>query len=362
MITEQSEARLRAEIADQAADWFVELAEAELDTRAREAFIRWLQTSPAHAFAYLQVAALWEDAPLLDVRERRNRDELIALAKGEANVVPLGVMAGQITIATPTQAIVRQPRAGAVVVLAASVLVAVAGGTLVWHQLLNVPTYSTDIGEQRLIRLADGSTLELNARSNVRIHYSESERGVELSEGQLLARVARDAKRPFVVRSGDAEVRAVGTVFDVYRKASGTTVTVVEGTVAVALPRRAIRPRLEGGAPAVTSTSVPLMLQAGEQIRVTPSAPAEPIKADIAAAIGWTHRQLVFQRATLTEVVEEFNRYNPRPMVIKDAALADARIGGVFSSTDPTSLLLFVRSLPDVNVEETESEVRINRK
>ena len=59
---------------------------------------------------------------------------------------------------------------------------------------------------------------------------------VELVEGQALFRVAKDHARPFVVQTAGIRVRAVGTQFDVYRKASGTQVTVVEGRVAVFAP------------------------------------------------------------------------------------------------------------------------------
>ena len=60
---------------------------------------------------------------------------------------------------------------------------------------------------------------------------SDRQREVTLLEGQALFRVAKDRHRPFVVRAGDAQVRAIGTEFDVYRKQVATIVTVVEGRV-----------------------------------------------------------------------------------------------------------------------------------
>ncbi len=106
-----------------------------------------------------------------------------------------------------------------------------------WWQANRYPLYSTDIGERRSITLADGSTVDLNARSKLRIEFSSAERRVELLDGQALFQVAKDKQRPFIVHSGDATVRAVGTQFDVYRKDSGTTITVLEGRVAVYLQR-----------------------------------------------------------------------------------------------------------------------------
>jgi hypothetical protein len=93
--------------------------------------------------------------------------------------------------------------------------------------------YATGIGEQRTVTLSDGSTVELNSQSRLRVAFHPHERDVELLEGQALFHVAHDRTRPFLVQSEGAKVRAVGTQFDVYRKSDGTVITVVEGRVAV---------------------------------------------------------------------------------------------------------------------------------
>ena len=111
-------------------------------------------------------------------------------------------------------------------------LVLVIAGAI-WWQAEHFPIYATEIGERRSITLADGSTVDLNARSRVRIEFSKKERRVDLLDGQALFQVTKDKNRPFIVSSGDATVRAVGTQFDVYRRTNSTTVTVLEGRVAV---------------------------------------------------------------------------------------------------------------------------------
>jgi hypothetical protein len=58
-------------------------------------------------------------------------------------------------------------------------------------------------------------------------------------------------------------------------------------------------------------------------------------------------------------VLEEFNRYNRRQLVVEDRELGDFRISGVYSSTDPSSLIRFIRAQPGMRVEESDSEVRI---
>jgi transmembrane sensor len=229
--------------------------------------------------------------------------------------------------------------------LAASVLL-IAAALLVWMQMFR-GVYEAGIGEQRVIALEDGSQVDLNARSRLRVRFTDGVRSVDLLSGQALFRVAKDKARPFVVRSGNASVRAVGTQFDVYRKSAGTIVTVVEGSVAVAPTK----------APAVASNVA--VLTAGQQIVVTSSTLPEPRLADVAIATAWTQQRLAFSRARLAEVVEEFNRYNKRQLFIKDKALADFRISGNFPSADPAPLLGFLRVQPGIRVHESGDGIEI---
>ena len=81
----------------------------------------------------------------------------------------------------------------------------------------------------------------------------------------------------------------------------------------------------------------------------------------IASATAWREREIVFESATLSDVAEEFNRYNQRQLVIKDPTLYGFHISGVFSSTDPDSLIRFLRQRPGVTVTEMNGEIRIER-
>jgi len=182
---------------------------------------------------------------------------------------------------------------------------------------------------------------------------------VELVEGQALFRVAKDPARPFVVQSAGTRVRAVGTQFDVYRKASGTQITVVEGRVAVLLAApRNVQPA------AVTSTvdAPAVLVSTGEQVTVTDQEVPKPRHADLRATTAWTERKLVFDMTPLAEVVREFNRYNTRQLVVSDPALADFHVTGIFSSGDPTSLLQFLQAQGDIDVVEADGEIRIPKK
>jgi len=217
-------------------------------------------------------------------------------------------------------------------------------------------SYTTGVGQQKTITLEDGSSVELNSRSRVRVLYSSRARDVELLEGQALFRVARDPGRPFVVRSDSTRVKAVGTAFDVYRQAAGTTVTVIEGRVAVS--------RESGIAPPVSAALPPaiVLVDAGQQVTAAPAAVTKPRQADLTAVMSWAQRELIFESTPLSEVAREFNRYNTRQLVVEDDKLRDFHVTGIFSSTDPSSLLRFLRAQPEIALEEKRDEIRISAK
>jgi ferric-dicitrate binding protein FerR (iron transport regulator) len=70
----------------------------------------------------------------------------------------------------------------------------------------------------------------------------------------------------------------------------------------------------------------------------------------------------VFEGTPLTEVVEEFNRYNERQLVITDDRLSEFYVSGIYASPDPASLLNFLRTEPEILVTESREQVRIARK
>jgi transmembrane sensor len=389
---------LSGQILDEASTWFVEFQEGVQDERTREAFLDWLRASPQHVRAYLQIAAHWEeDAPAArapdlggafeSIESIESIEALLAMARREANVVPLARdslsprrIANQ--AAPPPEA--RAPRPCAAqrrfrFAVAAGVLLAVAAAAVTYNSQREV--YATRVGEQRSIRLDDGSTVEINARSRIKIHYTDEMREIDLLEGQALFSVAKSTTRPFVVQAGATRIRALGTQFDVYRKSDRTVVTVVEGRVAVAAAE-------DSGGTAVASPGKPLraaardpsqsempqnemslsevLLGAGEQITVSaqsqPKARPQPQSADVAAATAWTQRRLIFTRQSLSNVVAEFNRYNAKPLVIADPSIADTEISGTFSSSDPASLLRFLREVGAYSVRESDSEIEITRR
>ncbi len=422
-------AKFNTQIYEEACEWFIECRAGDLDDSARSEFDRWLRKSPEHQSAYLEITAIWNEGPALDPANRWNLDTLIAqAAEDSGNVValertsrpngntpqpisngtPVRSLSSSLSVESPrqaprSQASKRAPSAGhhtrRFSAIAASLLLVTAA--LAIYLLVPRGVYATALGEQRSLVLNDGSTVQLNSLSKIRIRYTEHERTVDLLQGQALFHVAKDAVRPFIVYSRQTRVRAVGTQFDVYRKADGTTVTVVEGRVAILgvpeptdsstllpqAPRAGLAavpapdkksrrpnndvetalPRSQGDSPpnpspgTAVSGEGAIFLGAGEQITVTDKTAHRTPHPNLAGAIAWTQRELIFDSASLADVAQEFNRYNERKIVIDPSVHDDFHVSGVFSSTDPASIIRFLRERPGLRVTETPSEIRIEK-
>jgi transmembrane sensor len=243
--------------------------------------------------------------------------------------------------------------------------------------------------------LPDGSTIDLNARSKVRVRFSEQGRHVDLLEGQALFRVAKDKARPFIVAVNGTRVRAVGTQFDINQRKRGVVVTVVEGTVAVSGRAAAAPPGTDRSAgqpaqlpaspsaPASTSTTAStrphsaisaetgeILLDAGQQMTVSPAAStansvdaqSSPHRVDVDIATAWTRRRLVFETTPLEDVAAEFNRNSERVLVIEGNGLDDFHVSGAFSSTDVEPFLRFLRAQNGVAVIEEPDRIVITHR
>lgn len=345
--------KVNKQIIEEAASWFVDFRVGDVDAHARKAFHEWLRRSPEHIQAYLDIATTYAELPAPSADGKLDVQALIdqSRSRPEATIVPLEVASSRRSSSARADCVSLGER---LVAIAAAAVMAIALG---WFYMER-GTYSTDVGEQRSLILSDGSTVVLNSRSRVRVRYSDEKRQVVLLSGQALFQVASDKERPFVVDVGDTHVRAVGTQFDVYRKHSGTVVTVVEGTVAVDF------------AGSTESAPSALMLVAGEQLATADIAlgtaapdaiPRVPVPkiVDVSAVTAWTQRQLIFDNASLAEVAEEFNRYSTRPIVIEPGAADTFHVSGIYSSVNHESLLRFLRAQPGIRLIESDREIRI---
>jgi transmembrane sensor len=360
---ELSDTAVKRAIADQAQAWFILNREREATLEQRSEFLSWLRTSPLHVREYLTVAQLGGDLRAALRSFTVGTDELLAAAREESQDNVIALHAPQSANSPPLT------RRAAIAAAASLAII----GALAWWSATQFDAghkeYRTSHGEQRTVRLDDGSVLHLNSDSAVRIDYSAAERGIAMERGQALFKVAKDAARPFRVRAAGAEVVAVGTEFDVRRhtdaaRSEEVVVTVVEGIVTVAHMESAERKAID------VTMAAPVRLTAGQQIRVTRSAPAPSgdktnrdlrVRAvDVRPAIAWVQQQVMFEREPLADVVSEFNRYGALPIVIEDRDLATLRISGVFNAYDLESFVGYLEQVEGIAVRRDIDRIRIS--
>lgn len=342
-----SDEQIRAAIAEQASEWFIDNRSGLLDHKESTRFMAWLQASPMHVEEYLRVAALAPDLEMAAKSIETPREILLTRARGQPDGIANFNRAGL----GQQPASARQRRSPVWSLAAAAALVAVAV-TTVWSmrngERFGLPrSYSTVRGEQRVQRLPDGSVVHLNTDSAVTVRYSHTERLVILDRGQALFDVAHQDQRHLRVQTDRAGFVAVGTQFDVYRKSGATTITVVEGSVEVYRNRAPIA----DGLPEVR-------LHPGDQLDVGDRV-GMLRHVDAHAAVAWLERQIAFQDEPLGEVATEFNRYGPVTVEIDDESLRALPISGIVDAYDTDSFAAYLATLKGVIVQKTATRIRV---
>jgi transmembrane sensor len=338
-----------------AADWFVRLQDRRVNAGTREKFTEWLLVSPDHVAAYIEIAEMYGRAgPGLD--EAPSIDELVAAAKAEpesSNVVALSMIdrgtTGPMDVEPPSP----MPRRhwSRRVALAASLI---AVSLLIGWQAMSLSSHThivTQIGEQRSIPLEDGSLVYLNTDSDLTADLSGAERRITLARGEARFTVAKDPKRPFIVVTQHATVRALGTIFNVQIGGERTSVSVIEGRIEVT--GEAEMTTVSGARQQTPGSLRQLVLRTGEQVAVTPRGlilrdSGPPMERVIA----WPNGRLVFRDEPLIDLVTDFNRYHRLPLRIVDPDLAEHRVNGTFDAYDRSSLLEFLERYEGVQVED----------
>lgn len=227
-------------------------------------------------------------------------------------------------------------------VTAIAVLLGV-GGLFVGYQGWVTPAYETGHGEQRIVRLKDGSRVILNSSTRLRVDLAETSRLVQLERGEAFFEVARDPKRPFTVTAGTRKVTALGTSFMVRYEADRTAVTLVEGKVQVTDVEKSENPT----APAIPAAPIPAVaiLTPGERLTFVREEPPKMDQPRIDTLTAWRRGEVLLDETLLTEAIAEMNRYDERQLAIDDAELGSLRVSGVYRSGDNEK---FARALAEL--------------
>lgn len=200
----------------------------------------------------------------------------------------------------------------------------------------------TGAGEQARMTLPDGTLVELNSGTAVAVRFNDSERSLHLLEGEILVTTAHDPRglstaRPFIVRTAQGGLRALGTRFSVRELHgalnAGVHLAVFEGSVEV-------RPS--------HSAESPQILAANEQTHFTRDAIARPSPAD-EASIAWTEGLIVAQDMPLAQFLAELARHRPGHLGCA-ASVGRLRVTGVYPLADTDRILAVLENTLPVSV------------
>lgn len=313
----------------EAAAWLAQLHGPGRNAGMEEDFRAWLRADADHARAFEHATEVWDATANLDLRG------LPRLAPRAAD--------GRVRV--------RQRLA-----LVATVLLAAFGA---WMLLLPPRgiEYATGIGEQRSVRLADGTQLSLNASSAVEVDYERDRRNVRLSHGEVLFEVAHDAQRPFVVTVGERTVTALGTSFVVRGEADRLEVTLLEGKVSVARASPAPRAPATAGVPSPAIT-----LQPGQRLRMRADAAPQLDTQGADAAVAWRRGEIILDDTPLEEAVAEMNRYDQHRLSFDDSALGQLRVSGIYRTGNNRDFAHALASVHGLAVKEDGDRIRLARK
>ena len=299
----------------------------------------WLNASPEHTRAFLELAECWD------------KSESLALL---AEVVPHALH--QSNNKAPR---VNRHRWGWGGAAAACVFVTVMMISTQWWVAptpspTETLTYETAVGGLSRTSLLDGSVLTLNTNTQVEVTLTRDKRLLVLRSGEMHIDVAEDPNRPLQVIANGALFEAVGTQFNVrIDESKHVELLVTEGKVRVG-----IRPKSLNSLDAEersTFQQTDIYLEQGERVTLDGDKRIVEnlVPSEIDVELSWQDGNLVFRGESLSEAIAEISRYTPVEFVIFDEDLKTLRIAGLFKSGDVSGFLESLEANFDIRYERS---------
>ncbi|WP_460115960.1 FecR domain-containing protein [Pseudomonas sp. H2_D02] len=297
-----------ARVLDAAIAWQLSLDSSS--RQDREAFAQWHAADEEHARAWQQLGML---------------DQRFNVASGPARAVLLQSRVG-------IRRRLRKVGSGLASIVAVIGLALFAGDRYLpldyW-----LADQRTATGEQRTLRLADGTLINLNTHSALDVRFDDKQRRIVLQEGEILVETGHNDPRPFIVETREGSMRALGTRFLVRLEDQGTRLSVLKSAVA-AHPQ---------------ATDGEQILREGQQVLMRRNG-LGPTLALKPGADAWTRGMLVVDNARLEDLVQELGRYR-RGYLGVEPQVADLRITGSFPLHDTDLALTALLPTLPVQVE-----------
>jgi len=181
----------------------------------------------------------------------------------------------------------------------------------------------TGPGAHAVLRLADGSVVDVNERTELFVTASWSGQAIHLQRGDIIVKAAKQRRGHLRVLTRDSIAAVKGTVFAVSAGMGGSVVSVVEGSVAVNQPGKQV------------------LLSPGEQAASIPS-----LATSVATAVSWSPDAESYLELLRSFVKIERELANfPAELRTNSALLSYLPAGAVIYGTVPNPGLTIDRAL-----------------
>jgi len=313
------------EVEAQAADWLDRRDRDDWTPELQAEMDAWFAHSSANRLAYLRLYAAWTEANRLAAlrRPRLERIRNVGRKFGPtaikvAAVLIVGGAAGVFTLKTP-----KAPQ---------------------------IATYSTPMGGRETLKLADGSEIELNTDTVVRVSTGSSARKVWLDRGEAYFQIQHNAARPFTVFANNHRIVDLGTKFLVQTGPESLRVSLVEG-----------RARVE--TQSLWNTHQSALLAPGDVVVATATSMSLEKKTAhvLRDELSWRRGMLIFDRTPLAEVVKQFNRYNATKLAVNGRA-GEIKIDGTFPANNVDDFLHIARDVLGLRVVREGAVAELSEK
>ncbi|OYX46163.1 MAG: hypothetical protein B7Y97_13695 [Sphingomonas sp. 32-66-10] len=299
------------------------MARHDLGTVDPAAFEEWRGRSPAHALAFARAYAAWEKVgPGIGLEAEQG--------------------AARADLSFSRRAMMRAAGAAGLIVL--------AGGGMAVSRAYAWDRVETGIGETRKLRLPDGSLLALNTDSSVAWRVKGGKRILRLERGEMALEVSSKGP-PLLLEGEDVKISLTSGLFNARLMPGGIDVMVLRGEARSAgqVEGSDARPEAAGAYRMLSLTDAGPRISAASELQV-------------AATLAWQSGEILFQDEPLSAAIGEYNRYLERKIVIADPALGAIRVGGRFTSTDPTIFFEALDATLDIQASPVDEGFLLTRK
>lgn len=202
-------------------------------------------------------------------------------------------------------------------------------------------------GAEYNLTLSDGTKVWLNADTRLKFpaHFNSDKRYVELT-GEAYFQVSRDETRPFIVHSGDIDVRVLGTEFCIRNYTDKPTLaTLVNGSVEV------------------TDYSGRQMVLTPGQQTVTANGYTSVRDVETIYYTSWKDGYFIFENTPLEEIMEELSLWYDCQYFFQNTAAAELRITARLKKYDEIDVLLGILSKTnEIQIEKKGNAILIRQK